>query len=676
MRTAIVCRKFRCTSRASDRRATQPREPLRAPRDKVRSSVPACACNNAVLTCGPDTHAHNTGVNKNVETAWAWLSDNWQAGDEIFIFGFSRGAFTARALAGLIHWGGILTRTQAAFLKPVWDTYVQRRPDKPETGVHAAKTLRAVTGLWPNPQALGVAHTSSMVQLGDASSGASGSGSGFRRDHKKFDPRHVHVPPLRPAVDPPAVKVVGVWDTVGALGMPGCFHNPLVKEHYAFFDPGLGHNIEYAFHALALDEERKDFLPTMFYQPRDAPPNQVLRQTWFQGSHTDIGGGYQDHGLSDITLAWMVAHLRDPKGGPLLNIDLRRLRKLQDERIQWARQPPHNSRMAIEAKAVRQVDNSHASLQRVVGPQWVDMVSYGRRYESLHHSVAVGQRHTPRDSQQFDSLRRDDPGKLVEMWHEAVDPKSMLPTERYLRWPGGDRPPKEKQKCKLASSQYEPTHTPKRASGRAVSLSVVPKQVPDQSRDLAPSPSTGKHAILHRRRQTETALYAASRAPAPVDPVYASPEAKPGRTRTFFSGRKHGPTGAPPVSSRAVPAGPSTQDPLSNVVERASSLHTESRLKPTHSMPPPAATGVPSPVAELEHEKHNTAASVASSRSTQTLKPQSSVSTASSRTIHHGPVAATASPPAAASKGESWTITVPKPTWSLRRKDKPATAPL
>lgn len=70
-----------------------------------------------------------------------------------------------------------------------------------------------------------------------------------------------------PRVIPPPIKVVGVWDTVGALGVPGTFLSPDFSRYYSFFDPILAPDVEYAFHALSLGEDRKDFLPTLWYTP-------------------------------------------------------------------------------------------------------------------------------------------------------------------------------------------------------------------------------------------------------------------------------------------------------------------------------------------------------------------------------------------------------------------------
>jgi uncharacterized protein (DUF2235 family) len=100
------------------------------------------------------------------------------------------------------------------------------------------------------------------------------------------------------------IKFVGVWDTVGALGLPFTFFG-LIKDRDLFYDRKIGSNIRVARHALSLDEQRKDFEPTL-WDPRESTD---LEQVWFAGVHSDVGGGYgpdkQGRTLADIPLLWM-----------------------------------------------------------------------------------------------------------------------------------------------------------------------------------------------------------------------------------------------------------------------------------------------------------------------------------------------------------------------------------
>jgi hypothetical protein len=171
---------------------------------------------------------------------------------------------------------------------------------------------------------------------------------------------------------------------------------------------------------------------------------QVLKQCWFQGVHTDCGGGYQFHGLSDITLIWMVSQLVDkhilPDGtetlGPLLNIDLGLLATILDRRREWAMQLPHHSRPTVnyqQARTVNQLEYHSSTMRRSV---WASMGESGRTNESIHPSVVRGGRIHPDTHPAFAEVRRCKPEKLREMWDEASDWEgSLRPTEKMLYWP-------------------------------------------------------------------------------------------------------------------------------------------------------------------------------------------------------------------------------------------------
>jgi hypothetical protein len=102
------------------------------------------------------------------------------------------------------------------------------------------------------------------------------------------------------------IRCLGVWDTVGALGIPG---TRLCTSTYAFHETSLGGHVRNAFQALAIDERRGNFQPAVWVK-QNADPDQVLEQVWFPGVHSNIGGGYVEHGLSDTTLLWMLSRLQ------------------------------------------------------------------------------------------------------------------------------------------------------------------------------------------------------------------------------------------------------------------------------------------------------------------------------------------------------------------------------
>jgi len=199
------------------------------------------------------------GLSRNVMDAYTWLATRFRDGDKISIFGFSRGAFTARSLAGMISACGLLNLD----------------------GMSAEDARAHVERAYEKKYRAGNTALPSWRQ-----------GMQFR-----FDP-----------VDAARIPVwfIGVWDTVGSLGIPD--HLGLVNvidspRRYEFHDVTLNPCIAHARHALALDEFRGPFTPTLWSDPA---PGQDLKQVWFPGNHSDVGGGYRETGLSDGALLWMM----------------------------------------------------------------------------------------------------------------------------------------------------------------------------------------------------------------------------------------------------------------------------------------------------------------------------------------------------------------------------------
>jgi uncharacterized protein (DUF2235 family) len=204
--------------------------------------------------------AFGMGLSGNVMDAYRFLVDAYEPGDTLYLFGFSRGAFTARSLAGLVRNCGILHREHAHRIKEAWALY-RDRVEKP-TGT--ASTL-------------------------------------FRRAYARET----------------GIHFIGVWDTVGSLGIPvpgPSWLKPavrLIDRRWAFHDTELSSRVKGAFHALAIDEQRRPFAPTLWHQQAgDAADGQELQQVWFAGVHCDVGGGYTETALSDITLLWMANQAR------------------------------------------------------------------------------------------------------------------------------------------------------------------------------------------------------------------------------------------------------------------------------------------------------------------------------------------------------------------------------
>jgi uncharacterized protein (DUF2235 family) len=198
--------------------------------------------------------AFGFGLSRNVRNCYRFLVENYKPGDELFFFGFSRGAFTARSTVGLVRNSGILRDRDAGRIGEAYRLYRARADRTKPSGIEA--------------------------QL-------------FRRMYSHPDTR---------------ITFVGVWDTVGSLGIP--LRLPVIARMWEFHDTDLSTWVDVACHALAIDERRKPFRPALWHQQADAPASQELRQVWFTGVHSDVGGGYEDPSLAEIPLLWMVDRAR------------------------------------------------------------------------------------------------------------------------------------------------------------------------------------------------------------------------------------------------------------------------------------------------------------------------------------------------------------------------------
>jgi len=220
------------------------------------------------------------GLSHNVRDAYTFICNNYCDGDEIFLFGFSRGAYTARSVGGLINFAGLIGKHDLDRFFELWDGYKER----------GAAAL-----------------------------------AGFKGRHENV-----------------AIKCIGVWDTVGSVGIPGDLakFDLFFRRYYGFHNTDLGEHVEHAFHALALDEQRENFVPTLWTQkPEGTARGQELKQVWFAGVHSDVGGGYAEHGMSDIPLAWMASEV-----APYLGIDFDYLKARRDVSSKWALGQLHDSR--------------------------------------------------------------------------------------------------------------------------------------------------------------------------------------------------------------------------------------------------------------------------------------------------------------------------------------------
>jgi uncharacterized protein (DUF2235 family) len=195
--------------------------------------------------------AFGTGLWKKIREGYTQIAQVYEPGDDLYLFGFSRGAFTARALAGMIAICGLPS-------KSFTDDTVNLAFDAYRDKVNRQAKLQ------------------------------------------KLAPWDMY---------PAEMKMVGVWDTVGALGIPAAIGliDPIA---YGFLDTTLNSRIKNGFHAMAMDERRAQFMPTLW--TGTPAPDQHVEQIWFTGAHSDVGGGEPDDvngvkELSDIALSWMLS---------------------------------------------------------------------------------------------------------------------------------------------------------------------------------------------------------------------------------------------------------------------------------------------------------------------------------------------------------------------------------
>ena len=193
------------------------------------------------------------GISRNIRECYEFMFEHYQPGDQIYLIGFSRGAATVRSLSSFIHYFGILPKSRPELIKRAYKIYKTADPEK-----------RAV-----------------------------------RADD--FVSRH-HTMWTR-------IRFLGCYDTVPALGLPWQTASALLDGipgfRHRFHNFTLSRSVENAYHALAIDDERKTFHPRLWDAEVDES-YQTVRQVWFAGMHTDVGGGYRERGLSDISLVWLT----------------------------------------------------------------------------------------------------------------------------------------------------------------------------------------------------------------------------------------------------------------------------------------------------------------------------------------------------------------------------------
>lgn len=193
--------------------------------------------------------AFGRGMERNIRSLCRFLVYNYEPNDELYFFGFSRGAFTVRTLVGFMNTVGLLQKDDDYYTPEIYNLYQSSTP----------------------------------------------------MDSAEWQLAFQRIEGTRPC---PPIHFVGVWDTVGALGAPGLLGQILNRNKYKYHDIGLHPIILNAYHALAIDERRKPFAPSLWERPLGW--TGTLEQVWFAGVHSNVGGGYHPDGLANETLHWIV----------------------------------------------------------------------------------------------------------------------------------------------------------------------------------------------------------------------------------------------------------------------------------------------------------------------------------------------------------------------------------
>jgi uncharacterized protein (DUF2235 family) len=193
--------------------------------------------------------AFGSGIERNVRALYRFLVYNFLPDDQVYLFGFSRGAFTVRTLLGFMNLVGLVQKNDEYYTPELYGLYE----------------------------------------------------SGTPKDSPAWQQAFRNIEDRRPC---PPILFIGVWDTVGSLGVPGLLGHIFNRDKYKYHDITLNLNIQHAYHALAIDEMRQPFTPSLWVRP---PAWQgTLEQVWFPGVHSNVGGSYSPDGLANEALHWIA----------------------------------------------------------------------------------------------------------------------------------------------------------------------------------------------------------------------------------------------------------------------------------------------------------------------------------------------------------------------------------
>lgn len=226
------------------------------------------------------------GLIENIIEAYHFLVLNYEPGDELFVFGFSRGGYTARSFVGLIRNCGIISRRSLYDIRGAIELYMNRDKDS-SPDAEAARLFR-------------FKHCPTLCLPGDTHWRCVTDSTWKKEKATEL-----------------SVKYLGVWDTVGALGVPNHlkFLSKITNSKYGFHDTRLSRVVGRARHAVSADEQRRTFDPALWSNLTDLNAGHEAspryEQLIFPGTHSGVGGGGPVRGLSDIALEWIFLAARE-----------------------------------------------------------------------------------------------------------------------------------------------------------------------------------------------------------------------------------------------------------------------------------------------------------------------------------------------------------------------------
>ncbi|WP_284126657.1 phospholipase effector Tle1 domain-containing protein [Parerythrobacter aestuarii] len=321
--------------------------------------------------------ATGNGLMLKLRDAYRFLTFNYEPGDEIYAFGFSRGAFTARSFVGLVRHAGILDVISA---------------NQIERAIAIYRSAPAGRTNEESPEALDfrLANCRSMC-VSDKD----------RRLRIERDPAGGYENAAM--LD---IRYVGVWDTVAALGVPAFLPGAkAINDKYGFHDAILTSKIKSARHAVAIDEERLTFRPTLFSRERLDELNALARkehgkdfeewevpyqERWFPGVHGAVGGGGANLGLSDGALEWVLA------GAKRAGLEVRddedsQTFRLNPDPFDWLQNDPAKRGNSIVRRLLGLVQSPRQ------GPERIDQVALPtlQRWDAPDEALPEGKRYRP-----------------------------------------------------------------------------------------------------------------------------------------------------------------------------------------------------------------------------------------------------------------------------------------